>query len=344
MAFTDTYGESKRAAQQAQIQRDAQTMQGLQAFANFLQQGQQNKDSNMINMIRAGYIPQGQQQQVPQQGGPGINMPSPGGGGFLSPQQHAMQNQMNGISPQQAPIRVMGQNFVRDPNNSGTGVYSFNPATGALEQVATVAKGSVVRNQLSAQERADIAYGNSSATNRASREGESIKTSKNLAKLVRGLDVLNRQYDEVLGDKEMNSLYQRFSGPAAVFGAKTGINPNPKLLAIKKNERLQAVQVVRMAGDVGAIPQQQIDETTAAISNEGLTGEERQAAVGQFLEFALANADDLGTEELRKSKTFMKIVKRYGITFEEEQSSQFGNDDKEARYQAWKAQQTGGTK
>lgn len=341
MAFYDTYGDS----QARRLQQQQQNNQALQAFADFMQRQQQNKatnqiaqDSNVISMIRSGYIPQGQQIQA--------HTPRPSisvGGPSLTPQQLAMQNQMNGINPPQDPIRAMGQNFVRDPNNSGTGVYSFNPVTGALEQIATVAKGSVVRNQMSVDDRLNAAYASGTGTNKASRESDSIKTSKNLAKLVRGLDVLNRQYDEVLGDKETSALYQRFAGPAAVFGAKTGLNPNPKLLSLKKNERLQAVQVVRMAGDVGAIPQQQIDETTAAIANEGLTGEEREAAVRQFLEFALANADDVGSEELRKSKSFMRVVNRYGITFEPDEEVGGSYDaDKEARYQAWKAKQTGG--
>lgn len=311
MPITGYYDEAQQ--ENDRLAKQAQLNQALQAFSTFVQSNRQNKasnqinnDTNAINAFKAGLRPIPQQQFSPPVG---INGQPPR---FLTEEQKA-RNPVSGGQQFQPAATVGGNQMYADPSGAGTGVYSFNPVTGALEQVATVNKGSIVRNQMSVDDRQSAAYATGTGANRAAREGESVKTSKNLAKLVRGLDVLNKQYDEVLGDEETNALYQRFSGPAAVLGAKTGVNPNPKLLALKKNERLQAVQIVRMAGDVGAIPQQQIDETTSAISNEGLTGEERQAAVRQFLEFALANADDVGLMELQKSKSFNRIVNRYGI-------------------------------
>lgn len=130
MAFYDTYGESKKAAQSNTIARDAQTMQGLQAFADFLlkkrtdtndsvykqalaRQANATADFNSsLNSMVQGQMGNG--GQVMTSNNPSIQMPSQVPGQqpqFLSPsqlqQQQAMLAQAQG-GQQQSPLQLAG--------------------------------------------------------------------------------------------------------------------------------------------------------------------------------------------------------------------------------------------
>jgi hypothetical protein len=127
MAFYNTYEESR----QNNLARDAQTIQAMQAFANFMQKNKENQAQAGLQGAQAEYYNQqmqgeqmkndymrqflakqngGMQQQMqsPQMGSPRIEMMSqtPGGIKTLSPHELARQNQMGQQSPQTAQSSV----------------------------------------------------------------------------------------------------------------------------------------------------------------------------------------------------------------------------------------------
>ena len=146
---------------------------------------------------------------------------------------------------------------------------------------------------------------------------EQYKLGTKLGGLSRRLNVLRKQYDEALPSSKDNPAWaQRVFGPAEVLGAKTGVAPNPKLLALMKNARLQAIQVIKMAGEAGNLAQQEQEEAAKAITSEGLTSEERKVATKQFLEVAIAGMSQEALEFVSKDPSFSALVKEVGVDLE----------------------------
>ena len=143
---------------------------------------------------------------------------------------------------------------------------------------------------------------------------EQYKLGTKLGGLSRRLNVLRKQYDTALPESGVNSeLMQRFSGPFAMIGAKTGIVPNKTLIALQKNARLQAIQVIKMAGEAGNLAQQEQEEASKAITSEGLTMDERMASTKQFLEVAIAGMSKDALDFVSRDPAFMKVVEETGV-------------------------------
>lgn len=312
MAFYDTYGDSKRAAQQNTLARDAQTIQGFQAFADFLQKNQANKmtnqtnqDTNAIAAFRAGLRPMPPQQQMIQQGRPGINMM---GSTPLNPQQLAYQNKMNGIMSQNGalePVAIIGgKQMYADPNASGQAVYSFNPVTGALEQVANVSKGSIVRNQLSLSDIAakeDAKYGaNKQVADRAFtlrnefNQLPTVKEYQTIKSQVSGMDNLLKSANK----GEMKSALALDQGLITLFNKITD-----PISVVRESEYERTPRNLSLANRFsGAIEK---------LSNggAGLTNEDRESLVFG----AKVIADSRGQQYNEVYNAFINDAKDFGI-------------------------------
>lgn len=190
-----------------------------------------------------------------------------------------------------------------------TGVYSWNPLSGKLEQEASVPKGSIVRNTL----------GEEDLIRKAEIQRESQVVAKTmdvggkLGTAVKRLNLINNQLNEALPAVSKNPFIQRIAGPAAVIGAKTGLMPNPKLMALKKNIRPIGIQMIRAFGEVGNLTETEQTSAIDTVQNEGLTTEERLDSVRQFAEFALAGARPEAIEFMRKDPGIMEIIKDLNI-------------------------------
>lgn len=218
--------------------------------------------------------------------------------------------------------------------NAQTGVFSFNPFTGEFNQVSTVPKGSVVRNTLGPEnlkERETIKQ-------EAQTIGKQKETGSKLGTAVKRLKIVNQQFNQALPTSK-NPLMQRIAGPTAVFGAKTGLNPNAKLLALKRNSRPIGIQLIRAFGEVGNLSETEQKTALDTVQMEGLTDDERMESVKQFAEFALAGANPEALEFMLRDPDVKEIVDGFGINLSgfSSNSTNMSNDIDSARREAKEA-------
>lgn len=304
MAFYDTYGDS----QKRRLEQQSQNNQALQEFANFLQRSQANKmtnqtnlDSNAINAFKAGLRPMPLQQQNP------IN-PQMFGGGQLSQQQLAQANSRNGITAQSGTLQpvatIGGKQMYADPNASTQAVYSFNPVTGALEQVANVNKGSVVRNQLPLSDIAakeDAKYGTQKqVSDRAftlRNEFNQIPTVKDyqvIKSQVSGMDNLLKSANKgemksaLALDQGLITLFNKITDPTSVV-RESEYDRTPKNLSLSN----------RFSGALDKLSN----------GGAGLTNEDRESLVFG----AKVIADSRGQQYNEVYNSFISDAKDYGI-------------------------------
>jgi len=160
-------------------------------------------------------------------------------------------------------------------------------------------------------------------------EGKTMEAGGKLGNAVKRLKVINDQMNAALPAKNANPFMQRIIGPAAVLGAKTGIAPNPKLMALKKNIRPVGIQLIRAFGEVGNLSETEQKSAIDTVENENLNEEERLAALRQFAEFALTGARPEALEFMQKDPSVMEIIKDLGINVQSAPSSQEQEDPKE---------------
>src|SRR3990167_6169379 len=145
-----------------------------------------------------------------------------------------------------------------------TGVYSWNPLTGELEQESSVPKGSIVRNTLGEEDLKTKAL----IQQESQVVGKTMEAGGKLGTAVKRLKVINDQMNDALPAKNANPFMQRIMGPAAVIGAKTGIVPNAKLMALKKNIRPVGIQLIRAFGEVGNLSETEQKSAIDTVENE----------------------------------------------------------------------------
>lgn len=208
-----------------------------------------------------------------------------------------------------------------------TGVYSFNPLTGSFEQVSNVPKGSIVRNTLGEEDLKKKAM----IQQEAQITGKSMDAGGKLGTAVKRLNLINNQMNEALPAKNNSPFAQRIIGPAAVFGAKTGIAPNPKLMALKKNIRPVGIQLIRAFGEVGNLSETEQKSAIDTVENENLNEEERMAAIKQFAEFAMQGARPEALEFMKKDPGVMDIANSLGINLGESLDTSNAQEDPKER-------------
>jgi len=147
---------------------------------------------------------------------------------------------------------------------------------------------------------------------------EQMKGAQKLSRAVRRLSILNQQFNEALPTGDRSAFQQRIAGPLAVIGAKTGISPNPRLMALKSNIRPIAINLIRDFGEVGNLSETEQRGAIDAVTKEGLTDEERIAQTGQFIQYALGGIPKETRDFLLQSSDIKQILDDFGIQFDDE--------------------------
>lgn len=137
---------------------------------------------------------------------------------------------------------------------------------------------------------------------------ESFKSAQKLIGAIKQIDTLRTQFDEALPSDGRNPLLQRVNGVLSVFGAKTGLIPNDELLALKKNARPQAIQIIRKFGEVGNLSETEQRGALDILEQEGLTEQERAAQIKQFLQTALSSTPQEVREFLMEDPSVSGIL------------------------------------
>lgn len=115
-----------------------------------------------------------------------------------------------------------------------------------------------------------------------------FQAASRLGSSLRQISTVTSQFMKALPSEDRSALEQRFSGFASTIGARTGIKPNPQLLSLLSNQRLQANELIRSFGEVGNLSQSDINAAIAAYNQSGLTDEERLAKLVQMAEWISA--------------------------------------------------------
>lgn len=157
-------------------------------------------------------------------------------------------------------------------------------------------------------------------------KGKIIESGSKLGTAVKRLNLINNQLNKALPTGNNNPLTQRIAGPLAVAGAKSGLMPNPKLMALKKNIRPIGIQLIRAFGEVGNLSEQEQSSSMDVVSNESLTEDERLESLKQFAEFAIAGARPEAIDMMMQDPGVASIIKDLGINTGHSSSDGNGND------------------
>lgn len=142
---------------------------------------------------------------------------------------------------------------------------------------------------------------------------KAFESSEKLGQAIRRLSVINKQFKEALPSGNKTPAQQRVAAFTDVIGAKTGLKPNPRLLALKKNVRPMAINLIRLFGEVGNLSQSEQQGAMDTVEMEGLTDTERMASVKQFAEFALAGSTPEAINYMMKQKDIKDIISLFEI-------------------------------
>lgn len=238
---------------------------------------------------------------------------------FIAGRQQQIENQNSMLNTQinaaKAGFRIDNGQLVQDEKlmESASKNVLFMDEKGNLAVAGNVGKRDIVKQLPQSVEQIKE---KSLARGEASIETGQKELATKLGGYTKKLDYLQEEYTSALGDvtKDIPEWQQRIVGPMEVFGAKIGAKPNPKLMALKQNEKMQAIQLVRMAGEVGNLTATEQENAVNSVAQEKLTPEERVQAVKQQVEFALSGTTDSARSFLMKDKSFQRVASKYGIS------------------------------
>lgn len=181
--------------------------------------------------------------------------------------------------------------------------------TSAIKDIQDI----MLKTPQGAQAQATLEADKQRALNEAEVEKKDIESSQKLGTAVKRLQIINQQFNEALPTGANTELEQRFAGPMAAWGAKTGVAPNPKLLAIMTNSRPIAINLVRLFGEVGNLSETEQKGALDVVDQAKLTETERLEKVKQFAEYALAGASTKSIDFLKKQPDVVETIKNLGI-------------------------------
>lgn len=200
--------------------------------------------------------------------------------------------------------------FTKKPEREDMNIYTIDPITGEMTQTASAPYGSKVYKGVMSpgdiQERAE-------ATGRGKAIEENVKTTAKLSNAVSRLSVLNKQFNKALPAGDKTPIEQRISGNVETWAAKAGLVNNPELVALQKNIRPIAIQMIRAFGEVGNLSESEQQGAIDVITMSGINEEERAASVKQFIEFALAGASPESIRYIKDRKDIQGILDAYGV-------------------------------
>lgn len=229
-------------------------------------------------------------------------------GGFNQGRQQAFENKL-AREEQDRKNKLYGD---------GKSVHFIDPITGELKESANIGyRDQVFKGVLSPEQMKQRAI----ATGEAEFTRENMKQSGKLGTAIKRLALLNRQYAKALPSGDRTPLEQRFLGGAESWAAKRGLVDNPELVALQKNIRPMAINLIRAFGEVGNLSESEQKGAIETVDLPTLTDQERIAQTKQFIEFALAGANPEGINMLASNQDMRGILDAFGIDL-----SQFSNN------------------
>lgn len=223
--------------------------------------------------------------------------------------------------------------------NAQRSVYSFNPLTGQLEQAGTIKKGDAVRNTLSPEDIQKKEQAKYDGTKETSSRAFDLRKEFQATDTVRDFQVIKNQVSGM--DALMNNLKDEKSRLALDQGLITLFNKiTDPTSVVRESEYERTPQNLSLINRFsGAI--EKLEKGGA-----GLTNEDRQSLVfgaktiakarGDIYNKVLDNYSNLATEFGVKPEL---VTSGYGRYEDSSAPSTNYDSEKEARYQAWKANQ-----
>lgn len=147
----------------------------------------------------------------------------------------------------------------------------------------------------------------------AKRASKSVEQAEKLGKAVKRLTVITKQFNDAFPSNDKTPLDQRIGAIIDGTAAKLGVKENSKLLALERNVSLQAINIVRLLGEVGNISGPERQSAINSVSLAGLTVKERAENLRQFAEFVFAGADQEALEKVLEDPDMKSIMKGFGI-------------------------------
>src|SRR3990167_4678317 len=194
----------------------------------------------------------------------------------------------------------IGVNSDYQSGGDSMNIYQTDPITGEVNLKGTAPHGSkVYKGVLSSDQMKERALG----TGQAKAIEKDIESTAKLSNAVKRLGILNKQYKEAFPSGDKTPFEQRISGGVGSWAVKKGLYNNPKFLALQKNIRPIAINLVRMFGEVGNLSESEQKGAIDVVNQAGLTDAERIASTKQFIEFALAGASPSGIEYIKKNRS-----------------------------------------
>ena len=151
-------------------------------------------------------------------------------------------------------------------------------------------------------------------------EKESIKQSmgktNQLSGTVKRFKKITDQYIDALPSEQRTPFEQRIYGSLSVLGAQTGFKPNAKLLALKKQAKSQAIQIIKGIGEVGSTTAPEQKSAENIIKNEGLTDDERKQQLKIFAEATLSGASQESLNLMSQDENIMSFLSDIGANID----------------------------
>lgn len=156
---------------------------------------------------------------------------------------------------------------------------------------------------------------------------EAFERAQGVKRATKRLASIVNQFNKALPaeQKGTTTVSQRVSGITAVLGAKTGLKPNPDLLALQDTAKLQLRGILRDMGEGARMSDQDITQNLAVIEQAGLSNEERKAKIRTFMQVAVDSMDSAIIDTLKKDKTTLDLLSDFGVTL----PSENGQEDTE---------------
>lgn len=197
----------------------------------------------------------------------------------------------------------------------GKSVALVDPITGEIKSNFSVPRGTrVYKGMLSTEQMKERGL----VSGEVKAEQKDIEATQKLSNAVKRLKIINKQFKEAFPSGDRTPLEQRIAGKAAILGVKTGLYRNPKLLALQRNIRPIAINMIRMFGEVGNLSESEQQGAIDVVNQANLTDEERIAATKQFIEFALSGAGPSGISYLKNNRQDIQgILDSFNVQLDE---------------------------
>ncbi len=203
------------------------------------------------------------------------------------------------------------------------GIYSVDPITGELKKSGTVPRRSEVFKGVMSPEQVQQ---RAVQKGRANAVIKDIEMTAKLTGAVKKLAILNKQYQKALPSGDRTPLEQRIVGGLSSWAAEKGLIDNPELVALRRNIRPIAINVIRLFGEVGNLSESEQQGAIDVVDQADITDEERIASTRQFIEYALAGASEEGINFISEREDIGGVLDAFGVNLDQE-FDMIGNDN-----------------